>query len=418
MTAEDPGAGINERHLSVLRQYGGKRGSQAVALIAAGQMVAPLARKVSQRARRRDDFTISIAGMDDIYPDLHEWVLARMPEKDRKALIATTERKRGDDYCEVGVARKREVPKVRLRYDGQREQTVVIDGHKIKVTVSRDDFPGGREKLPENWRQMLETIRFTAPNASGRDAVVRMIDGLLEAKHAEPGPPPLLIPSRWGGSWNRRSDLPARTLDSVVLRSGQLEQLVADLGAFLAAEHEYAGLCQPWHRGYLFHGDPGTGKTSVARALANHFAMPTYYLPLGDLEKDADLMALVGSIEPRSMLLLEDVDVFHATTDRDEKQGSTSVAAMLNALDGVWTPHGLVTVMTTNDRSALDPALIRAGRVDVDEEFSVLDFEQAVRLATWLGVEDVDGAEFVGTDPATMIQALRRPLGMALPILR
>ena len=119
-------------------------------------------------------------------------------------------------------------------------------------------------------------------------------------------------------------------------------------------------------------------------------------------------MALVGTIEPRSVLLLEDVDVFHATTDREEDGMKASVAAMLNALDGVWTPHGLVTVMTTNNRDALDPALLRAGRVDVDERFTALDAEQAERLARWfLGEEPEDTARFAGLSPAEMIDALR-----------
>lgn len=371
-------------------------------------MVAPHAKRASQKLRRRDDFTIAVAGTEDVYPELHEWVLAHLPESERKALIATTESGRSGDYIardSYESGRRREPPKIRLRYDGQREQAVVLDGHRIKVTVSRDDVPGGRERLPENWRQLLETIRFTASNAAGRDAVVRMLDGLLAEKYREPGPPPLLIPSKWGGSWNRRGDLPPRTLDSVVLKAGQLERLVADLGDFLAAEVRYGARCLPWHRGYLFHGEPGTGKTSVARALANHFEIPTYYLPLADLERDADLMGLVGAIQPRSMLLLEDVDSFHAATDREEKQGTASVAAMLNALDGVWTPHGLITVMTTNHREALDSALLRAGRIDVDEEFTALDEDQAARIFDWLGISG-EPWEFVGRSPAEMVRVL------------
>ncbi|MDE2106439.1 MAG: AAA family ATPase [Patescibacteria group bacterium] len=399
-------AHVGPEPLAILRQHGGKWGGHAATAIVLGQMLTPWAKRITQKLRRRDDFTITVAGTEEVYPDLHEWVLARLPETERKALIATTidngrHMAELDSYDSV---RRRVAPKIRLRYDGQREQTVTLDGHRIKVSVSRDDVPN-RERLPENWRQLLETIRFTASNAHGRDAVVRMLNGLLEKRYVEPGPPPLLIPSKWGGSWNRRGDLPPRTLDSVILKDGQLERLVADLGGFLAAEAHYGARSLPWHRGYLFHGEPGTGKTSVARALANHFEIPTYYLPLADLERDADLMSLVGAIQPRSMLLLEDVDAFHSATDREEKQGSASVAAMLNALDGVWTPHGLITVMTTNHRDALEPALLRAGRVDVDEEFTVLDEEQAGRVGTWLGVK-ADFREFVGSDPATMVQAL------------
>jgi ATP-dependent 26S proteasome regulatory subunit len=102
-------------------------------------------------------------------------------------------------------------------------------------------------------------------------------------------------------------------------------------------------------------------------------------MPLADIEKDQDLIRLVSAVRPRSMLLLEDVDVFHAAKVRDDNNG-VSLSGLLNSLDGVATPHGLITVMTTNDKSALDDALIRPGRIDRTEEIGMLDEDQASRL--------------------------------------
>lgn len=395
---------LREMQLAALAASGGPRVRRALAVGAAVQTFGPPAKQLLDRLRHRGDYTVTVEGTDDIYPDLHKWVLDRLPEQHRRALIATTDLgSRAHDIEHDGP----QGAAVSLRYDGRRQHDLTLDGHKIAVEVEREEVPGG-SMLASNWRRVLERVTFTASCAAGRDAIVAVLVELVDAKRQQGGPPPLLIASKWAGSWVRRRDLPRRDIGSVVLKGGQLERLLDDMGAFLAGEQQYNRVSQPWHRGYLFHGAPGTGKTSVARALAGHFNLPVYYLPLGDLSSDTDLMGLVGEIQPRSMLLLEDVDVFHAAVERSDEHEKTSVAAMLNALDGVWTPHGLITVMTTNAREKLDGALLRAGRVDVDEELTVLDGDQAARLAAQFDAGEIDVGRFVGASPATMIQALRR----------
>lgn len=402
------GAGDASAALSLLERRGGKRAGQVATAVAVGRLLWPAAKWLWDRRESTEDFTITVAGTDEAYPDLHEWVLGKMPEAERRAMIAQTEVVLEDDEDSDGGAGFREVKKLKLRYDGSRRQQVRVDGHVVVVSVERENVPE-RASLPENWRQYMEKITFTARDAAGRDAVVEMIDGLLESKRAKDPEPTLFMPSRWGGEWVRRGDAPARELDSVVLKSGQLERLVDDLDGFLKAEREYMRLGQPWHRGYLLHGPPGTGKTSVAKALAAKFGLDTYYLPLGDIEKDSNLTQYVAAIKPRSVLLLEDVDVFHAATERDERDDKASIAGMLNSLDGVWTPHGMITIMTTNCREALDPALVRAGRVDVEEELDELDAEQAEAMAGSLGIE-IDASEYVGRAPSDLVEAAKGEL--------
>jgi chaperone BCS1 len=189
------------------------------------------------------------------------------------------------------------------------------------------------------------------------------------------------VPAKWNG-WNRRRDLPLRTLESVVLKDGALDDIIADLKDFLAKEEKYAQRSIPWHRGYLFYGPPGTGKTSALRAIATHFGLDCYYLSLGDLDKDTDLLELISQVPERCMLILEDVDVFGAATERDDDSGAT-LSGLLNALDGVATPWGLVVCMTSNHREDLDPALVRAGRIDREFKLDYVDSDQLCRLFAW-----------------------------------
>ena len=64
--------------------------------------------------------------------------------------------------------------------------------------------------------------------------------------------------------------------------------------------------------------------------------------------------------------------------------------------------------MTTNDRDALDPALIREGRVDLSEEFTVLDEDQARRLAIYADSDPKRATEYVGRSPAAYLEAVRQ----------
>ncbi|ETN44588.1 uncharacterized protein HMPREF1541_10258 [Cyphellophora europaea CBS 101466] len=194
-----------------------------------------------------------------------------------------------------------------------------------------------------------------------------------------------------GRQWTQRCSKPRRPLESVYLAEGQKQMLLKDVGEYLddATVRWYEDRGIPHRRGYLFHGRPGTGKTTLALALAGQFKLQVYMLSLLDNDvSDNSLLVLFQSIRKGTLILLEDVDCagierrpkarskirtkIRPTDDGTEESASGSrvtLSGLLNAIDGAGAPEGHILIMTTNKPDVLDEALVRAGRVDVHVEF-------------------------------------------------
>lgn len=131
-------------------------------------------------------------------------------------------------------------------------------------------------------------------------------------------------------------------------------------------------------QGYLFHGPPGTGKSSLSTALAGEFGLDLYEVKIPSVASDTDLEQMFQEIPPQCIVLLEDIDAVwtadrNDVPDREDRSGSgcrtpssnCTLSGLLNVLDGVGSQEGRIVIMTTNKPERLDGALVRPGRVDM-----------------------------------------------------
>jgi chaperone BCS1 len=301
--------------------------------------------------------------------------------------------------------------RVHLTYDGSKTQRVDIDGHAVMVSTEKRNYGDANKG---DYGDPAKTT-FTATDRAGREAAVAFLQEVATAyeNNRRDNAADIYVGTRWG-DWQRVREIPPRPLESVVLAGDLRERLVDDLTRFMAEEETYVRLGLPYHRGYLLHGPAGTGKTSIAKVLAGHLGLDIYVLPLSSMQADTDLSRMLANVGSRAMLLLEDIDVVHAAKSRDDTTPGISLSGLLNALDGVATPHGSIHLMTTNKLDVLDEALTRPGRADQTVLIDYLDDEQLGRLVASIYGDNLpgqipwlDGRQLT---PAAVVEAIKAHL--------
>jgi chaperone BCS1 len=184
------------------------------------------------------------------------------------------------------------------------------------------------------------------------------------------------------GQWGLGTRIKPRSLASVVLDADQAEMLLDDIKQFLVSFDWYHRTGVPYRRGYLLYGPPGSGKSSLVKALAGELKLSIHLVLLSDPDmNDNRINDLLSKAPEKSILLLEDVDCAFTKRKRSiGREGGLTFSGLLNAIDGVASAEGRIVIMTTNHIERLDAALIRPGRADVKLLLDNASIEQARRL--------------------------------------
>lgn len=187
------------------------------------------------------------------------------------------------------------------------------------------------------------------------------------------------------GHWSHGRSISKRSISSIHLPDKKKEEILEDARAFLSKQGKarYRDREIPWRRGYLLHGPPGTGKSTLCRVIASELNLPIYELTLNSKSlDDSGFVSAMTNLSKRAMVLIEDVDA--AFVQRVSGHGASgsnvSFSALLNGIDGIGASEGRLLFLTTNHRDKLDDALTRCGRVDREVEFFHATKEQAKEM--------------------------------------
>jgi hypothetical protein len=114
--------------------------------------------------------------------------------------------------------------------------------------------------------------------------------------------------------WSVAANRPVRKIESIVLPGTEAMDILTDCEDFLNSEEWYTDRGIPYRRGYLLHGKPGCGKSSLITAIAGHLHLNVYIVSLAAPGMTDDILQnILNAAPPRVLLLIEDIDAVFAT---------------------------------------------------------------------------------------------------------
>ena len=144
-------------------------------------------------------------------------------------------------------------------------------------------------------------------------------------------------------------------------------------------------------KGLILHGIPGTGKTIIARAVADEIGANFYYVAGPEImksgygqseEKIRELFAEAAKNAP-AIIFIDEIDSVAPKREQSGEVERRIVSQLLTVMDGMMDTSRVFVIGTTNRINSIDPALRRPGRFDREIEIGAPDAagrEEIIRI--------------------------------------
>ena len=175
----------------------------------------------------------------------------------------------------------------------------------------------------------------------------------------------------------------------------EAKESLMDIVDFLKNPEKYQKYGARMPKGVILYGDPGTGKTLLAKAVAGEAGVPFYALSGSDF---VQVYVGVGAARVRNLfkkakshgkavIFIDEIDAIGKARG-NSKNGSSNdekdqtLNALLTEMSGFGQEEGIVVIAATNRLDMLDKALLRPGRFDrhIQVSFQMLMLEKKLYL--------------------------------------